>query len=87
MLVQILYDLLLIENIQIRNYVNGTLYSFVCSSATFKTQAVSIGMEGRLKELMKHCEEGLFARQYQYIIEKLNSEEFVEEDFYSDDEN
>lgn len=31
-LIGIIYELLLVENVQIRNYVNGTLYSFVCTS-------------------------------------------------------
>lgn len=35
-LIGIIYELLLVENAQIRNYVNGALYSFVCTSEALK---------------------------------------------------
>lgn len=55
-LMEILYDLLLENNMQVRNYVNGTIYTFICSSQILKQEAIRLGMQKRLKEMTEKCE-------------------------------
>ena len=55
-MVQLIYDYLMTENIQVKNYINGTLYSFLEISPAFKVAALKIGMTDRVNDLVKDCE-------------------------------
>ncbi len=72
------------ENLQVRTYVNGTLYSLLTRPA-LKEQARALGMPELLKHLLEHSEEQL-ARQVRYIIDQLESEQ-VEECVSDDNED
>ena len=80
---QVLNSLLEMDNVQVRTYVNGTLYS-VLTRPLLKDQARAMGMEDILKYAMDHSDE-TFARQIQYILEQLMSDQV--DDGQSDDEN
>jgi hypothetical protein len=43
-LTSLLYEYLLVDHVQIRNYINGTIYSFISSSVIFKEECMKIGM-------------------------------------------
>ena len=72
------------ENLQVRTYINGTLYSLLTRPA-LKEQARSLGMPDLLKHLLEHSEEQL-ARQVRYIIDQLESDQ-VEECVSDDNED
>merc|ERR1711898_88320 len=73
------------DNAQVRTYVNGTLYS-VLTRPALKEKARAMGMEEILQCAMDHADE-TFARQIQYILEQLLSDEVEEEaDEDEDDE-
>jgi len=70
--VSVLSDLLENENMQVRTYVNGTLYS-ILTRPSLRDQAQEVGLEDILKALEPRCEEQ-FARQIRYIIQQLCSD-------------
>lgn len=72
------------ENLQVRTYVNGTLYSLL-TRPNLKEQARALGMPEMLKYLLAHSEEQL-ARQVRYIIDQLESDQ-VEECVSDDNED
>jgi LisH domain-containing protein ARMC9 len=74
-------DLLEHENMQVRTFVNGTLYSLL-SRPVFKEQAKAMGMDEILSYLMENSDER-YRKQIQYIFEQLNSDK-VEDDAQSD---
>jgi len=57
---------------QVRTYVNGTLYSILTRPA-LREKAQEIGLKDLLEELEPRCEEQ-FARQIRYIIQQLSSD-------------
>jgi hypothetical protein len=69
------------DNLQVRTYINGTLYSLL-SRATLKEQARALGMPELLKDLLNHSE-GQLTRQVRYIIDQLEAEQV--DDGASDD--
>lgn len=79
-ILSVLNNLLEHENIQVRTYVNGTLYS-ILTRQQLKEHAFELGMDEALRFLMHQSDEHL-KRQIQYILDQLNSEQ---EDCLSDD--
>jgi hypothetical protein len=71
-------ELLEHENLQVRTFVNGTLYSLL-SRPRLKEQARSMGMNDILNYLMENSEER-FKKQIQYIIEQLNNDKLDEQE-------
>lgn len=69
------------ENLQVRTYINGTLYSLL-TRPVLKEQAKALGMPEMLKYLLAHSEDQL-ARQVKYIIDQLESDQV--EELVSDD--
>jgi hypothetical protein len=59
------------DSLQVRTYVNGTLYS-VLVRASLKERAREIGLPDSLNALIEHSDETL-ARQINYILEQLES--------------
>jgi len=80
----VLNSLLEMDNAQVRTYVNGTLYS-VLTRPALKEKARAMGMEEILQCAMDHADE-TFARQIQYILEQLLSDEVEEEADEDEDE-
>lgn len=69
------------ENMQVRTYINGTLYS-ILSREVLKERAKELGMQEMLTCLMNNPE-GQLSKQINYIIEQLKSpsnEECVSDD-------
>ncbi|KAI9143232.1 hypothetical protein BKA69DRAFT_1037040 [Paraphysoderma sedebokerense] len=81
------------ENLQVKTYVNGTLYS-ILSETRIRDQARAMGMLELLK-LLRNAADELVQRQVDYVIDQLNSDsvddssdtlsEDGEEDDYEDD--
>jgi hypothetical protein len=78
-----LNDLLEHEDVEVRSYVNGTLYS-ILAIPQIREEARAMGMEEILAALVQSSEAGL-ASQLEYIIKQLKSDE-VSDDIVSDDE-
>merc|ERR1719230_2377444 len=72
------------ESLQVRTYVNGTLYS-VLVKAPLKARAAEIGLPDSLKLLIEHSDE-TFARQINYILEQIEKDAAEEDDAQSDDD-
>jgi hypothetical protein len=70
-LLNVLNDLVEHENLQVRTYVNGTLYS-IFTRKKLREEAKELGMPEVLQYLMEQSDEQ-FRRQIQYILEQLNS--------------
>ena len=70
-LLNVLNNLVEHENLQVRTYVNGTLYS-IFTRAKIREEANALGMRTFLEHLMEQSDEQ-FRRQIQYILEQLNS--------------
>jgi LisH domain-containing protein ARMC9 len=68
----VLNDLLENENMQVRTYVHGALYSLL-TRPLLKENAMAMGLEDILTALIGHSEPAL-ARQIEYIIEQLKAE-------------
>eukprot|EP00126_Sphaerothecum_destruens_P001153 Sdes_comp13334_c0_seq1m3145 len=68
-ILKLLNDLLEHENVQVRSYVNGTLYSAL-SQPQIREQARAMGMDEILKQLIKVSDESI-SRQLEFIIEQL----------------
>jgi len=74
----VLSQLMESDSMQVRTYVNGTLYS-VLVRAPLKARAAEIGLPDSLQELIKHSDE-TFARQINYILEQIDKEPTSEEE-------
>mmetsp|Transcript_26958 Transcript_26958/g.80341 ORF Transcript_26958/g.80341 Transcript_26958/m.80341 type:complete len:270 (+) Transcript_26958:153-962(+) len=59
------------DSLQVRTYVNGTLYSILVRSS-LKEHAAEIGLPDSLRALIEHSDDTL-ARQINYILEQLES--------------
>ena len=70
-LLNVLNELVEHENLQVRTYVNGTLYS-IFTRKKLREEAKELGMPEVLQYLMEQSDEQ-FKRQIQYILEQLNS--------------
>jgi hypothetical protein len=66
-LLNVLNDLVEHENLQVRTYVNGTLYS-IFTRKKLREEAKELGMPEVLQYLMEQSDEQ-FRRQIQYILE------------------
>ncbi|KAJ3260133.1 LisH domain-containing protein armc9 [Boothiomyces macroporosus] len=80
---KILNELIDHDNIQVKTYVNGCLYSLFADSK-MREYGQSIDMESQLKCLKQSADESL-AKQIDFVIEKLLDEEV--EDDYEDSED
>ena len=69
----VLNELIEHDNVQVKTYVNGTLYS-ILSEPSLKEQARAIGLEEQLKYLLQVSDEQL-VKQIEFVIERLNNEE------------
>ncbi|KAL1523500.1 hypothetical protein AB1Y20_018438 [Prymnesium parvum] len=67
----VLSQLMESDSMQVRTYVNGTLYSILVSTP-LKERAQEIGLADSLRALIEHSDE-TFARQINYILERLES--------------
>jgi len=74
----VLSQLMESDSMQVRTYVNGTLYSILVR-APLKDRANEIGLPDSLQELIKHSDE-TFARQINYILEQIDKEPTDEEE-------
>ncbi|XP_065842668.1 lisH domain-containing protein ARMC9-like [Oscarella lobularis] len=83
-ILKVLLELIEHEDLEIRSYVNGTLYSLL-GETTIKEEASAMGMAEILEGLMKSSEPGL-ASQLEYIVEQLTSDKPTDETL-SDDED
>lgn len=84
-ILEILGDLLEHENMQVRSFVNGTLYSLLSNHA-FREQAHAMGMSEMLTFLMENADER-YKKQIHYIFQRLNSEKVEEEEESHSDTN
>eukprot|EP00357_Protocruzia_adherens_P001238 CAMPEP_0115041492 /NCGR_PEP_ID=MMETSP0216-20121206/45553_1 /TAXON_ID=223996 /ORGANISM="Protocruzia adherens, Strain Boccale" /LENGTH=918 /DNA_ID=CAMNT_0002423127 /DNA_START=224 /DNA_END=2980 /DNA_ORIENTATION=- len=84
--ITVLIDLAEHENLQVRTYINGTLYS-VLTRGSMKAKAKQMGLEEMLVYLMKNSDEQI-RKQIQYILEQLHSDaqDGEESDDNEDDE-
>eukprot|EP00842_Homolaphlyctis_polyrhiza_P002553 jgi/Hompol1/3299/HPOL_003191-RA len=80
---KILNELIEHDNVQVKTYANGTLYS-VLSEKAVRECARSIGMEEQLSYLRQVSDEQL-VKQIDFVIERLNSEEDQSSDDVSED--
>ncbi len=71
-LLKVLNELVEHENLQVRTYVNGTLYS-IFTRKKLREEAKTLGMPEVLQYLMQHSDEQ-FKRQIQYILDQLNTD-------------
>ena len=69
-LLNVLNDLVEHENLQVRTYVNGTLYS-IFTRKKLREEAKALGMPEVLQYLMQQSDDQ-FKRQIQYILDQLN---------------
>merc|ERR1719421_1385380 len=72
------------ESMQVRTYVNGTLYSILVKES-LKARAEEIGLPDSLKLLIEHSDE-TFARQINYILEQIDKDATDDEEALSDEE-
>lgn len=70
-LLKVLNDLVEHDNLQVRTYVNGTLYS-IFTRKKLREEAQELGMPEALQYLMSKSDDQ-FKRQIQYILEQLNN--------------
>ncbi len=71
-LLKVLNDLVEHENLQVRTYVNGTLYS-IFTRKKLREEAKELGMFEVLQYLMTQSDDQ-FKRQIQYILDQLNTQ-------------
>jgi LisH domain-containing protein ARMC9 len=71
-LLKVLNDLVEHDNLQVRTYVNGTLYS-IFTRKKLREEAKELGMPEVLQYLMQQSDEQ-FKRQIQYILDQLNNQ-------------
>jgi hypothetical protein len=77
-ILNVLSQLMEHESMQVRTYINGTLYSILVK-ASLKSRAEEIGLPEQLKLQMGHSDE-TFARQINYILEQIEKEPQPEDD-------
>merc|ERR1719231_911922 len=80
----VLSQLMESDSMQVRTYVNGTLYSILVRGS-LKQRADEIGLADSLRALIEHSDE-TFARQINYILEQIEKEAADEDEAMSDDE-
>ena len=80
----VLSQLMESDSMQVRTYVNGTLYSILVRGS-LKQRADEIGLADSLRALIEHSDE-TFARQINYILEQIEKEVAEEEEAPSEDE-
>ncbi len=68
-LLKVLNNLVEHDNLQVRTYVNGTLYS-IFTRAKLREEAKELGMPDVLQYLMNQSDDQ-FKKQIQYILEQL----------------
>jgi hypothetical protein len=73
--IKILNELIDYDNIQVKTYVNGCLYSLFADKS-IRDHAQSIGMESQLQYLKQMADESL-ARQIDFVIDKLVNGIFI----------
>jgi hypothetical protein len=76
-LLKVLNDLVEHDNLQVRTYVNGTLYS-IFTRKKLREEAKELGMPEVLQYLMQQSDEQ-FKRQIQYILDQLNMQSDAQE--------
>jgi len=79
---KVLNDLLEHESMQVRSFVNGTLYSLL-SKSVFKEHAKALGMNEVLSYLMENSDER-YRKQIQYILEQLTTDKTTDDETQSD---
>lgn len=84
-IVGVLNELLEHDGIQVRNYVNGALFS-VLARPRIRERARALGMEQILGTLIEHSDEAL-RHQLQYIVGQLQSDQADDEESDEEDEN
>ena len=84
-ILNVLSQLMEHESMQVRTYINGTLYSILVK-ATLKARAEEIGLPEQLKLQMGHSDE-TFARQINYILEQIEKEPQEEDDEAQSDDD
>merc|ERR1719502_2274669 len=77
-ILSVLSQLMESDSLQVRTYVNGTLYS-VLVRTSLKERAHEIGLPDSLRALIELSDE-TFARQINYILEQLEAVEQPEGD-------
>ena len=82
-LLSLLMDMLDHENLQVRTYINGALYSAL-ARAVIREKAKEVGLPSLLIALIRRCEDEDIERQLGFIQQQLNAD--VEDDEYSDTE-
>jgi len=83
-LLKVLNDLVEHDNLQVRTYVNGTLYS-IFTRRRLREEAKELGMPEVLQYLMQQSDEQ-FKRQIQYILDQLKGEQADQQQEDFDDE-
>lgn len=71
-IIKIQFNLLSHESLQVKTFVNGTLYSILTKNS-MKQKAKAIDLESKLLE-QKASQDERFQQQIDYIIEQMNSE-------------
>lgn len=82
-ILELLANLIKYDNIQVRTYINGTLYS-VLTRQSLKSKAKAMNLEVLLNRLSSESDEA-FRTQIDYVLEQMNCE--YEDSCCSDDEN
>ena len=77
-ILDVLSQLMENDSLQVRTYVNGTLYSILVKAA-LKEKALEIGLPDSLRALIEHSDE-TFARQINYILEQLEKPPVADDD-------
>ena len=77
-ILDVLSQLMENDSLQVRTYVNGTLYSILVKAA-LKEKALEVGLPDSLRALIEHSDE-TFARQINYILEQLEKPPVADDD-------
>ena len=72
------------ESVQVRTYVNGTLYS-IFKRKSLRDQAKELGMEEILQYLLQQSDDQL-GKQIQYILQQLNEDDDQDEESTDEEE-
>ena len=68
-IIKILSELMQNDNLQVRSYINGTLYS-ILTRTKLQQRAKEIDLEHMLLALMEHSQKQ-FKKQIEYILEQM----------------
>ena len=72
-LLSLLMDMLDHENLQVRTYINGALYSAL-ARAVIREKAKEVGLPSLLIALIRRCEDEDIERQLGFIQQQLNAD-------------